>query len=268
MAQKVVSSVDVSYIEVAVVSTGSADAGKVVGLNDNGKVDISVLPFTVPTGGTTGQILAKKTDSDYDLQWISLPSGVPTGAVEYFAMAAAPSGWLAADGSAVSRTTYVNLFVAISTTFGAGDGSTTFNLPDLRGEFVRGYDNSRGVDSGRVFGSSQVDMLKSHTHTYAYTHPVTSGGNVQAGNGVPPQDANTGATGGTETRPRNHNRAFVSADNRLRSRCARPRCGHGDQRRLYIQCGQGQAGRHRSWGPGEPRCLLLCEGGRYDDCGR
>lgn len=160
MTQKVVSSVDVGYVDVAVVSAGSGDAGKVVGLDGNGKVDVSVLPFAIPTGGTTGQILAKKSDLDYDLQWISLPSGVPTGAVEYFAMATAPTGWLAADGSAVSRTTYADLFAAIGTTFGAGDGSTTFNLPDLRGEFVRGYDNGRGVDSGRVFGSAQNDAMQ------------------------------------------------------------------------------------------------------------
>ena len=57
---------------------------------------------------------------------------------------------------AISRTTYAALFAVIGETFGAGDGSTTFNLPDLRGEFIRGWDNSRGVDSGRVFGSAQA----------------------------------------------------------------------------------------------------------------
>ena len=90
-------------------------------------------------------------------------AGIPPGAVMAFAMQAPPIGWLACDGSAVSRTQYKNLFDAIGTTFGAGDGSTTFNLPDLRGEFIRGWDNNRGVDPGRQFGSWQEDALQNIT---------------------------------------------------------------------------------------------------------
>jgi len=86
-------------------------------------------------------------------------AAISAGAVAYFAMSSAPTGWLKANGAAVSRTTYATLFTAIGTTFGNGDGSTTFNLPDLRGEFLRGYDDSRGVDSGRTFGSSQKGSL-------------------------------------------------------------------------------------------------------------
>jgi phage-related tail fiber protein len=86
-------------------------------------------------------------------------SGVPIGAVEFFAMSTAPSGWLKANGAAVSRTTYASLFAAISTTFGVGDGSTTFNVPDLRGEFIRGFSDGRSVDSGRSFGSFQKGSL-------------------------------------------------------------------------------------------------------------
>ncbi|WP_390895807.1 tail fiber protein [Neisseria elongata] len=74
----------------------------------------------------------------------------------HFAMQSAPTGWLKADGSAVSRTQYPVLFAAIGTTFGVGDGRTTFNLPDLRGEFVRGWGDSRGVDRGRAFGCAAV----------------------------------------------------------------------------------------------------------------
>lgn len=81
---------------------------------------------------------------------------IPAGAVQYFAMNTAPSGWLKANGQAVSRTTYATLFSAIGTTFGSGDGSATFNVPDLRGEFLRGWDDSRGIDSGRAFGSWQA----------------------------------------------------------------------------------------------------------------
>ena len=81
---------------------------------------------------------------------------LPSGAVMPFATSTEPSGWLECDGSAVSRDTYSDLFSAIGTTFGSGNGSTTFNLPDLRGEFVRGWDNGRGLDSGRSFGTGQT----------------------------------------------------------------------------------------------------------------
>ncbi|MEZ0190758.1 phage tail protein [Ralstonia solanacearum] len=77
------------------------------------------------------------------------------GLIAYFARSTAPNGWLKANGAAVSRTTYAALFTEIGTTFGAGDGANTFNLPDLRGEFLRGWDDGRGVDSGRGFGTWQ-----------------------------------------------------------------------------------------------------------------
>lgn len=69
---------------------------------------------------------------------ITPQSGVPVGTVEYFAMATPPAGYLKADGAAVGRETYPDLFAAIGTTFGAGDGATTFNLPDLIGRFPQG----------------------------------------------------------------------------------------------------------------------------------
>lgn len=83
----------------------------------------------------------------------------PPGLVASFARNTAPTGWLKANGAAVSRTTYATLFAAIGTTFGVGDGFTTFNLPDMRGEFVRGWDDARGVDASRVFGSTQKASL-------------------------------------------------------------------------------------------------------------
>lgn len=87
----------------------------------------------------------------------------PAGMVAPFARNTAPSGWLKANGAAVSRTTYATLFAAIGTTFGAGDGFNTFNLPDLRGEFVRGWDDGRGIDTGRAFGSQQSNGVGSLT---------------------------------------------------------------------------------------------------------
>ena len=81
--------------------------------------------------------------------------GTPVGSIDYFAMATPPAGYLKADGSQVGRETYPDLFAAIGTTFGEGDGEMTFNLPDLRGEFIRGWDDERFVDANREFGSSQ-----------------------------------------------------------------------------------------------------------------
>ncbi|MCA1403693.1 tail fiber protein [Ensifer sp. IC3342] len=101
-------------------------------------------------------------------------SSVPAGTVIFYAKSTAPSGYLKANGAAVSRTTYSDLFAAIGTTFGAGDGSTTFNLPDLRGEFVRGWDDARGVDTSRVFGSAQAANIASHTHAIDPPSTTTS----------------------------------------------------------------------------------------------
>ena len=81
------------------------------------------------------------------------------GCVMWYAKNTPPVGWLECNGSAVSRTTYANLFAVIGTTYGNGDGSTTFNLPDLRGEFVRGWDHQRDMDKGRVFGSAQESTI-------------------------------------------------------------------------------------------------------------
>jgi len=79
----------------------------------------------------------------------------PVGTVNYFARQFPPEGWLLCDGRAVSRDVFADLFNMLGASFGTGDGSTTFNLPDLRGEFIRGYDDGRGVDSDREFGSTQ-----------------------------------------------------------------------------------------------------------------
>ena len=88
-----------------------------------------------------------------------------TGQVSFFAMNAAPNGWIKANGATVSRSTYAALFAAIGTTFGAGDGSTNFVIPDLRGYFPRGWVDNGSVDSGRAFGSTQTDAFQGHKHS-------------------------------------------------------------------------------------------------------
>jgi len=79
----------------------------------------------------------------------------PPGTIAYFSNTNAPKGWLKANGQSVSRIEYANLFSVIGTKFGSGDGSSTFRLPDLRGEFIRGYSDGSQVDINRDFGSFQ-----------------------------------------------------------------------------------------------------------------
>lgn len=138
-------------------------------------------------------------------------SGIAPGTIAHFAANSTPAGWLKANGATVSRTTYAALFLAIGTTYGAGDGSTTFALPDLRGEFLRGFDDGRGVDTGRAIGSAQLDQMQGHNHqipangTGAAAPQVTgSGTGAYSTNGVyTDQGANGTPRVGPETRPRN-----------------------------------------------------------------
>jgi len=135
----------------------------------------------------------------------ALAFGQLTGYVLPFATSIVPSGYLECNGSALSRTAYADLFAVLGTTYGVGDGSTTFNIPDLRGEFIRGYDNGRGIDNGRVIGTWQVDELKSHKHNYIGSRHVY-GGYGNPGNAAVEGTSIIGSTdsvGGTETRPRN-----------------------------------------------------------------
>lgn len=151
---------------------------------------------------------------------------IPAGAVLPFAMATAPTGWIPCDGRSLSRAAYPRLFSAIGTLYGSAD-SNSFNVPDYRGEFLRGFDaiggTVRGVDSGRVFPQAQGSSLESHRHKMfsnagsnrpaltADNYPKHSGtdGSVDSEytiNGVDsiePTLGNSGSYGGSETRPRN-----------------------------------------------------------------
>lgn len=136
----------------------------------------------------------------------------PTGAMITMTSNSAPSGYLKANGASVSRATYAALWAFAQASgnlaltqgsktagqYGPGDGATTFTIPDLRGEFVRGWDDGRGVDSGRNFASDQADDLKAHTHTGsavsggAHTH---SGSTNSAGAHTHGVDIATGPSG-------------------------------------------------------------------------
>ena len=172
-------------------------------------------------------------------KWVpGLPDTTPVGIVNWFATSSAPGGWLECDGSGVSDVypDLRNLLLDAGSPYGT-DESTNPRLPDLRGVTVRGWDNERGVDSNRIFGSYQADGFKSHTHNSgtlttssagAHTHsvplestdefgydnqarfsrsrsslatfPVTTG---SAGNHTHSITGNTGGQGGNETRMKN-----------------------------------------------------------------
>ncbi|MNJ36626.1 Phage Tail Collar Domain protein [compost metagenome] len=93
-----------------------------------------------------------------------LLAAAPPGMIAPFAGPDAPTGWMKANGAAVSRTAFARLFAAIGTRYGAGDGVTTFNLPDARGEFIRGLDDGRNVDPWRGLGTWQASQNLSHAH--------------------------------------------------------------------------------------------------------
>jgi microcystin-dependent protein len=169
------------------------------------------------TLGTTNQIAALNAASKGYVDAL-----VPTGAIIAFYRSTTPAGWLECNGATITNSGDTTALYALI-------GAT---LPDLRGEFVRGWDHGRGIDSGRIFGSNQTESLSAHTHTASspeHTHSVTSlntnlmlagnndyGSNPnQVSNGYANFSGNLatlggtavsvtiGSTGGTETRPRN-----------------------------------------------------------------
>jgi microcystin-dependent protein len=159
---------------------------------------------------TTAKILDANVTT-VKLAAVTAQALLPAGAVMPFAMNSAPSGWLAADGTAVSRSTYATLFAAISTAHGAGDGSTTFNLPDLRGIFVRGSSSQTisGTAYTGTFGAKQNDAIDDHNHSVKYNTYGVNAGSSTAVTILNSAGANTynvamqSGTAGTETRPAN-----------------------------------------------------------------
>ncbi|WP_371751800.1 phage tail protein [Snodgrassella alvi] len=149
---------------------GQIAARKIGGVTFNAKTDIDLPGVNIKGNQDTSGNAATATK----LQNAACINGIPfdgskninttpAGAVQFFAMDTAPVGWLKANGAAVSHISYASLFAAIGTRFGAGDGKTTFNLPDLRGEFLRAYDEGRGVDDGRQLGTTQSDTVQRMT---------------------------------------------------------------------------------------------------------
>lgn len=198
----------------------------------------SLVLTSVPTGSVS--ILVDPTasvshaliqdhldDSDPHPQYTTHAEAVqiarqPAGVTFFFAGTTPPPYSLKCNGASVSRTTYAALFAAIGTTYGALSDST-FNLPDIRGEFIRGFDDGRGVDSGRTIGSWQGSQNLSHNHSIydpGHSHQQKRNDDVGSSGGSSNPDATYGSaeygatsssttgislgdSGGNESRPRN-----------------------------------------------------------------
>jgi microcystin-dependent protein len=145
--------------------------------------------YTLPSAdGTSGQFLS--TNGSGTMSW-GTATGIPTGTILDFGGTVAPSGYLACDGSAVSRSTYADLFTAIGTTWGSGNGSTTFNVPDFRRRTAVGSGGSGTATLGSSVGNTggaethtlSTAEMPSHNHSatdsghsHSYTAPLISVG--------------------------------------------------------------------------------------------
>lgn len=143
---------------------------------------------------------------------------IPIGCIMAWPTDTAPTGWLECNGDAKNTTTYADLYGVIGYTYG-GSGAN-FNLPDLRGRFVRGWDNSAGTDpdaasrtdrgdgtTGDNVGTKQADEYESHRHSVSSTSGSWSGSSgVGQGALI---NGNTGYQGGNETRPININMMWI-----------------------------------------------------------
>lgn len=113
------------------------------------------------------------TKAQSDERYLTKQNALPAGTIITSACINPPQGFLKCNGQSLSRSEYYGLFQAIGTTFGSTD-ENSFNVPDLRGQFVRGFkDDKAGIDDGRVFGSAQSDEFKRHSHRYPFTFPAT-----------------------------------------------------------------------------------------------
>lgn len=129
------------------LSVGGGGTGATIFGDGRLLVGTSVAPVSAVPLGTAGQFLQA---TGTGVQWADNSAALPVGMVIDYAGTSAPSGWLFADGSAISRTTFATLFGTIGTVYGSGDGSTTFNIPDLRGRITAGRDNMGGSAASRI----------------------------------------------------------------------------------------------------------------------
>jgi microcystin-dependent protein len=182
-----------------ITSFGTVDAGiwKIVKFEGALTLTHNSTSLILPGGtsiltvsGDIGIFISEGSGNWRCVSYTSVGRDMPCGTVAPYAGSAAPSGWLLCYGQAVSRTTYAGLFATLSTTYGTGDGSTTFNLPDLRGRVVAGKDDMGGTSanrltdqSGGLNGDTLGDTGGSETHTLTETempsHTHVVGGSTQ-----------------------------------------------------------------------------------------
>lgn len=180
--------------------TGNADSATTLSAgNDRDTVDALQAPAFAPFGTTAGTV------AEGNHTHIS----VPAGAFMWFCGSSAPEGYLVADGSEISRTIYSDLYAAIGVIYGSGNGSTTFNLPDMRAMFVRGIDSGRDVDTDRELGSFQECCIESHRHQVNMDNKDNKAANTGGQRVGEDDNAKYGInvwstyTGEAETRPKN-----------------------------------------------------------------
>lgn len=158
--------------------------------------------------GANSALYAKSTGITINTGWQAISADVlaaPTGTIHLYAAATAPTGWLVCDGSAASRSIYSQLFNLITTTYGVGDGSTTFNLPDLRGRTPVGYAASGGHTDVNALGKNDTTALAyrrpKHRHT-PHAHSPNSDSFVTTNSvtfGNPPTGTATWQASGKDT---------------------------------------------------------------------
>lgn len=244
----VVSGANISPLKISSVIKGAAlnrngSTGELSVKVDNVGIEVSGDQLQLKAGGITAASIADGTITLAKLVAAVQQSLVPIGAFLPYSGVAAPAGYLLCDGTQVSRVTYAALFAAIGSTYGDGDGSSTFHLPDFRGRVLRGVDNGAGNDPDAVsrtamnlggnvgdnVGSIQSHEVQSHAHGVndpGHTHTefkadgataaqagVGSPGFSQTVPGFPTGASGTGIsiqnTGGSETRMKNANVNYI-----------------------------------------------------------
>lgn len=146
----------------------------------------------------------------------STSAGTIVGEIRFFGGATAPAGWFEATGAAVSRTTYASLYAIYGTAYGVGDGSTTFNIPDLRASVPRGRDAGRGIDAALVIGYSHADAMQGHLHSLPGM-PQNGSGSSYGGGGAGVQAASNVTATGAPIDDGTHGTPRIASETRVRS---------------------------------------------------
>lgn len=180
----------------SLLAAATAGDGFTVSVRNSGTGVITVDPNLTETidGGSTLAISAGESLLLYcnGTAWVSVgrSGSVPSGSMTGYGGTTAPAGWLLCDGSAISRTTYASLFTAIGTTFGVGDGSSTFNIPDLRGRVIAGQDDMGGSAASRLTtAGSGVDGATLGAVGGSETHTLTTAQLASHSHGLTAYDA-------------------------------------------------------------------------------